>query len=326
MTRRDRRDLVLFASAPLSALALHMLATRGDEEFLLIALLRYGPPLLPLAPMGLIALVFALRRRWRWLLALTLLALPITVRLLPVRLAPRAHRPRGGWRLMAWNVEKYDHGVRGVISVIRRADPDVICLSEAGRYFWHPDALRRPEPLDQELAEYTLIDAGELRVYSRLPVLAHAVVPLRNGEPTRPLLHVTVDARPDHEASEAQTAVEIVCMHAPPTYLRTYFDVWAPWSRTRRAHAQEVCAALPRGAVVLTGDFNASEAAPTWSCLEPLGLVDQWTRVGSGLGVTTAHLQRIDRAFATDAAKARAIEVFETDASDHHALLVDFER
>lgn len=319
MTRRLR--WLLAACLGATALLL-LLASHGPESWLLVGLLRYGPPWVPLAPL-LLALLLLVRARalCRALLLVAALCLggaqSFSLRLAPsMPAAPRS----SSWTLLSWNVEKYDRGVQGIAELIRAADADVLCLTEAGSYFWHTDAAHRPEALDASLVDYERIAVGEIRVYSRLPVLSTRVVPLEHGEAGRPLIDIEV-ATP--------AAVHALCMHAPPTYAWEHLrgrasGDWSSWAAQRRAHADEVTRHLPANLpMVLAGDFNCPERCGLWSSA---GLHDAWTDVGRGFGASEATGQRVDRIMLSASMQSTHIEVLRTRASDHYALLATIPR
>lgn len=317
--RRVHRALAICVAAS-SLLAL--IAYRGPETWLPVALLRYGPPLLPLLPL-LVGVGIALAgRAWRLGLAALALTLLGAWALLPLRWhQARAERP--AWTLLAWNVEKYDRGVTGVLETIGPIQADVICLTEAGDYFWHEDEAHKPNLLDASLHDYHRVAAGEIRVYSKLPVLEEHVYPLEHGEAGRPLVEVVVSTpRPIH----------VFCMHGPPSYAMLHLrgtgplGSWSAWARQRQAHADEVAAHLPKdAAVILAGDFNCAEACSLWSTV---ALTDAWNEVGRGLGATMASGQRVDRVLvATDlVTELLGVHVQRQNASDHAALVTTFAR
>lgn len=291
------------------------LAWLGPDAWRVVALCRYGPPWLGLVP--LVGAVVALgRTRRRVALGLVVL-FAAAVLCLPLRLPPPpAATPLPTWTLAAWNVEKYEHGVSGIVATLRHIDADVVCLTEAGTYFWHDDPEQRPERLDAALPDYEAVVAGELRVYSRLPVAAVHTHPLQNGEEGRPLLQVIV--------SVGHQDFSVFCMHGPPSYaLQKVHSDWPAWSAQRQRHAAEVASLLGSGHIVLAGDFNSPEAAPTW---RDLPMQDAWKLRGSGFGWTMATGQRVDRIFVSASVRTQSLRVVRTNASDHDALVATFTR
>jgi endonuclease/exonuclease/phosphatase family metal-dependent hydrolase len=237
---------------------------------------------------------------------------------MPVRLQRRPPvDSTPAWTLVAWNIEKYERGVDGIAATLQPLDADVICLSEAGSYFWHRAPERETAGLEAALAGYQAVGAGELRVFSRLPVLSSREHPLTHGEEGRPLLEVVV-ATP--------APVSVFCMHGPPSYAldRLAEGNWPAWSERRQRHAAEVQALLPQdAAAILAGDFNCPEAAPTW---DHVPMHDAWQQKGSGFGWTMATGHRLDRVFTSPAVRTKSIRVVRTAASDHDALLATFTR
>lgn len=311
MVLPPRPRLALLATAALGA----GFARLGAESSWLVALLRYGPPWAPLVPLAVVVLASAWDRAWRWALFAAGALVAAALWLVPIGLG--SPRPAAGptWTLAAWNVEKLDHGASAVAAELRALDVDVMCLSEAGDYFWHTDPDQQPAQLELALADYRVVTSGELRVLSRLPVLAETVHTLSHGEPRRPVLEVTV-ATP--------TPVHVFCMHAPPSYVLQRASDWASWSAERRAHAAEVLGfVVGVEPALLAGDFNCPEASSLWRSAP---LQDAWSEVGRGFGWTTALGSRLDRVLVTESVGLRRLDVVRMHASDHDALLATFER
>ena len=88
-------------------------------------------------------------------------------------------------RLKVWS-----HGTAAVAAAIRSQYPDVVCLQEAGRYFWLTRPDQTPQSLEKTLPEYRFVASGEIMVGSRPPLIGSWMVPLPGPE-ARPAVIAT---------------------------------------------------------------------------------------------------------------------------------------
>jgi endonuclease/exonuclease/phosphatase (EEP) superfamily protein YafD len=84
-------------------------------------------------------------------------------------------------RVLTYNVAKWETGATAIAQAIESADPDIVCLEEAGRYYWLHAYEQTPDALAQRLPGYRLdvrdvlvldVDASDHR-----PVLALVSAP-----------------------------------------------------------------------------------------------------------------------------------------------------
>ena len=73
-------------------------------------------------------------------------------------------------RIFYANVHASNQDLEGVLSEVRRYDPDVIVLVEMQRWWWHELIGRRPFPDYPYGTDLDLRNAGDVGVFSRLPV------------------------------------------------------------------------------------------------------------------------------------------------------------
>ena len=253
------------------------------------------------------------------------------------------HRASGGdLRVVTYNVEKWSFTGAEVAEAIAPTKMDVLCLPEADHYWWQAENARTPEAFVRALSDrsqtpYRLLGTREVRIVTRLPVRKVEEISLDPGPSSRPMVVATLDAGRLGE-------VTVVAVHLVPTLALVNYSGdrgdaaaggIADVAEVRRAQAQKLAAEVARrkGPVVVCGDLNAAE---TWMPLKILEaapanggkpLLDAWTAVGSGAGVTapTGNPRiRIDYLLVR-ALVPRGIDVLENVwTSDHHPVVGDF--
>lgn len=230
-------------------------------------------------------------------------------------------------RVVQYNVNKWDAGTGPIAQSIAKLSPDVVCLEEAGTYSWLTRADQKPEGLSASLQGYKLVGRDEVRIATKLPIVAEHVGPLPPGPLSRPLVE-TVVKTPKGELS-------IIAVHLIPTLP---FESWSAdrgdvssGSLVDIAHARHVqlqnlrayVEKLHRPAVVC-GDFNAPATSPAIHVLD--GVLEDAFRVrGDGFGWTApvplAQL-RIDYVFVRGLDVVK-VEVGSAATSDHYPLVAD---
>ena len=150
------------------------------ERHVLTSLLTYAPQVLFVIPTA-VLLFIGLGRRDRTATSINVVALGFCLFAL-VGLRCRvtaAHRTAGATlRVMTFNVEKWSHGTAAVAAAIRDQDPDVVCLQEAGAYFWLTRPDETPGALQKALPHYRFVASGEIMIGSRLPLIGSWMAPL----------------------------------------------------------------------------------------------------------------------------------------------------
>lgn len=286
--------------------------------------LAYAPPLALVLPPLVVATIALGARAWRGMVAGGLAALFAAFAwgrpALPV---PRASAGEGRPLVVAtYNVDKWLHGVPAVSGAIRGLDADVVCLAEAGAYDWQ--AFDGPSRLAQSLEGYKVVGEGELRVATRLPVIATRALSIAPGPASRPLVEVIVR----WEGRE----LAVYAAHFVPTLLGSRWDEsrgnaaggdLADIARVRlaQAHVARDALAARSGPAVLCGDLNAPPASAPVRAIAEVA-TDAWS-AGAGFGFTSpapGAYVRLDYVFARGLAPVRA-DVSEALASDHFAVV-----
>jgi endonuclease/exonuclease/phosphatase (EEP) superfamily protein YafD len=312
-----------------------LLREKLDYASQLGGLLQHTPSAVPLLLSALPLVVHCLRRNWpsaiatlaAALLGIPLLAPSTVVR--PVQSPMSLKSPRT-LRVMTFNVEKWSHGATAVAAAIRAEDPDVVCLQEAGDYWWMRGADENPQALFANMKSYVHEGRGEIWILSKWPIVAFQAVALAQQEGERPLVMGVV------QLPSSQTRLTFGCLHLLPAH--RFGGAQAPWAVTAAARATQVrdiakSANAPdftgsgrtQGIDLLLGDFNTPD---TSTLLEPLLAThsDAWSEAGSGIGFTAPvgfPMQRIDRVLAGPAAHVQSAHIGKLAASDHYPLIVD---
>jgi endonuclease/exonuclease/phosphatase (EEP) superfamily protein YafD len=314
--------------AGLGAIALLWLVGRlGPTRFVPTVLASYAPPAAFLVPLTAIVVASALSRMLR-LASVGIVAVAgfayaegARISLGPSRsLVPaEAALPPARLRAMTYNVAKWEGGAAAIARAIASADPDVVCLEEAGLYSWRTRPDQNPEALARALPAYRFVGDGEVRIASRLPLREGREAPLPVGPPSRPLVLAVVDV--------GGRDVGVAAVHFIPTLL---FEADRPGplphlgdlADARMQQAEHVLAVLDAvpGAVVLCGDLNAPPtAAPVRRIASRMR--DAWVERGNGFGLTDPTRLpsgRIDYVFVRDLrVDDVAVGCRDCDASDH---------
>jgi len=312
----------------LALLALVLGAERVGERHPLTTMPTYAPQFLFALP-TVVLLVAGIVRRDHAASLVNVLSLAFCLfALLGLRVGPLAPPAAEGQplRMMTFNVEKWSHGTNAVAETIRGQHPDVVCLQEAGKYFWLKRPDQTPAALVKALPEYRFVAAGEIMVGSRLPVTAWQKVPLPPGPESRPAVIATVDL---HGRAE-----HVVSVHLMPSG----FDqiLREPGTRGLRFVREENAARMAQATVLRTalqsvpppfvagGDFNAQPQTRVCRLLTDR-FRDAFDEAGRGFGYTltaTFPASRIDHLL-LGGVHARRAFVPNVLASDHRPLVAD---
>jgi endonuclease/exonuclease/phosphatase (EEP) superfamily protein YafD len=324
-----RPDRFVVASIVVLALGIFtwLVGRYFPERWAMTVAATYAPAEMHLAPPSLIALVAFAARRWR-ALVIALVALGFAVVVLAGFTISGPSGSSGSDRsfvVLTYNVDKWAFGGESIASSVKPRSPDVICLQEAGRYWWNKDPNVQADAFEKGLPDYRFVGEGENRVGSRHPIKEVHVEPLPPGPAARPL----VDAVIALDAGE----VHVVSVHLIPTL------VSVKWSEdrgdaaggdlgqiedVRRRQAErlvEYVGKLGRP-TILCGDFNAPPRTVPIRTITR-ALEDAWASRGNGFGFTSPASfarSRIDYVFVRGLV-VRDVEVAELETSDHHALV-----
>jgi endonuclease/exonuclease/phosphatase family metal-dependent hydrolase len=237
---------------------------------------------------------------------------------------PRSTAPR--LRALTLNIHfgKTPAGEPGLDQIARELrawDPDVVVLNEVDRGRGRSGGVAQARELGR-LTGLTPAYGPNRRygggtsgnaVLSRLPVLGsrNQALPFRAGTIPRGLLRVTVEL--------AGRPVDVYATHFENTS-----------AAARRAQAREVGRTVSRGRrpFVLGGDLNASPEGVALQVLDGFGLVDSWSVVGRGDGLTVpaaAPRKRIDYLLSDDSMVPVRSEVLLSRVSDHRGVRTVFE-
>jgi vancomycin resistance protein VanJ len=298
------------------------------ERHVLTSLLTYAPQVLFVIPTSVLLLI-GLGRRDRTGTAINAVALGFCLfALMGLRCCvTAAPRPEGATlRVMTFNVEKWSHGTAAVAAAIRDQDPDVVCLQEAGAYFWLTRPDQTPRALEKILPHYRFVASGEIMIGSRLPLNGSWMATLPGPE-ARPAVIATLDVR--------GRRVNVVSIHLLPA---DYDDAIRQQGRRRFVRNQNavrmaqvwtlrnMLGGLP-GPFVVGGDFNAQPQTRVCRALTE-HYVDAFDAVGRGFGYTnpaTFPVTRIDHLLLGNGVRARRAFVPNVIASDHRPLVADLE-
>jgi endonuclease/exonuclease/phosphatase family metal-dependent hydrolase len=237
---------------------------------------------------------------------------------------PRSVAPR--LRALTLNIHfgKTPAGEPGLAQIARELrawDPDVVVLNEVDRGRGRSGGVAQARELGR-LTGLTPAYGPNRRygggtsgnaVLSRLPVLGsrNQALPFRAGTIPRGLLRVTVEL--------AGRPVDVYATHFENTS-----------AAARRAQAREVGRTVSRGQrpFVLGGDLNAGPEGVALQVLDGFGLVDSWSVVGRGDGLTVpaaAPRKRIDYLLSDDSMVPVRSEVLLSRVSDHRGVRTVFE-
>lgn len=237
---------------------------------------------------------------------------------------PRSTAPR--LRALTLNIHfgKTPAGEPGLDQIARELrawDPDVVILNEVDRGRGRSGGVAQARELGR-LTGLTPAYGPNRRygggtsgnaVLSRLPVLGsrNQALPFRAGTIPRGLLRVTVEL--------AGRPVDVYATHFENTS-----------AAARRAQAREVGRTVSRGRrpFVLGGDLNATPEGVALRVLDGFGLVDSWSVVGRGDGLTVpaaAPRKRIDYLLSDDSMVPVRSEVLLSRITDHRGVRTVFE-
>lgn len=220
-------------------------------------------------------------------------------------------------RVMSYNIRSLRDDRAAVVRVIRDADPDVVCIQEAPRFFrWRAKCARLAADTGLALASGGRAAAANL-------ILARPGLEIESAR--------TVLFTKDPRLHQRGVAIAVLRVsHERVLVAGTHLDGY-PEPRLR--HVAELFAAIDAQVpapevLVLAGDFNDDPGTPVWDALRGRG-ADSFAVAGSGDGLTlnvTNPTRRIDAVFAAgaDVTSARSIDSDDVRiASDHRPVLTE---
>jgi len=218
---------------------------------------------------------------------------------------------RSAVRIYYANVHARNLQMEAILAEARRYDPDVIVLVEMQRWWWRTMIARRP------LADFpygTNLDgrnAGDVGVFSRIPVRRFEQIHVAG----RTVLVLDL-------AVEGET-LRLFALHSPrptPDSRDSYFEFWELIGRV---------VTQQQGPVVVVGDFNATQHSWVYGRLQAGGLRSAHEDRGRGMAMTWPNvvlpfpLIRIDQVFLSPEVDCVSIQEGEAPGSDHRSLVVD---
>jgi len=217
-------------------------------------------------------------------------------------------------RVMSLNVKRFEEASPAdIVEVIKREDPDVVCLQEAieGREHFRTALFRL-------LPDYEFAEADEVPILSRFPILSRRRTRLSDLPTWRPANEVLLQVGPKQ--------VRILNVHLqafPWNDPRPSTIAAAASSRMRQAkQVAELLASA--GRTVLCGDFNTIPQTKTYRVIASHA-DDAFAVAGTGFGFTLPArfpMRRIDYIF-TRELEATGAYVGDAIVSDHRAVVAD---
>lgn len=266
------------------------------------------PPVLYLLP-GCVLLAFSLRS---WRMALVNIILLVLGAFLVAGF--RIHLPNHRFatvRVMSFNVQHGVKGIEKVAGVIRKYDPDVVCIQEANDSVEHG--------LRAFLPGYWIVRSESLIVLSKMPF-----------EGTRTWPPITGKLRPVQRV--ALSGFFVYNVHLDPSKIDEHltgglFEHLANYDSLQSREFDEISRALVDEPLVLCGDFNGSPAGLRYERLTHR-LGDAFNQAGNGYGCTIpaeVPFRRIDWILVSRHWHVLRSFVPSEIASDHRPTVADLE-
>jgi endonuclease/exonuclease/phosphatase (EEP) superfamily protein YafD len=226
----------------------------------------------------------------------------------PAQSPATATRQSRAVRIYFANVHASNQNLEGILSEARSFDPDVIVLAEMQRWWWRQMISRNPLPDYPYGTNLARRNAGDLGVFSRLPV--------------RSMKQIAAGGRFALQADIAvdDDALRLFAMHSPRPTPDTFDEYQQFWDLVGRAVAAD------QGPVVVIGDFNATQYSRVHRQLQEGGLRSAHEERGRGLALSWPNpfpLIRIDQAFVSPEVQCLAVQMGEAPGSDHKSLIVE---
>ena len=231
-------------------------------------------------------------------------------------------------RVMTYNIHFAAQGMENVLTTIKEANADIICLQEARQR----ETFEELAPaISKQLPGYHFVSFGELAIFSRYPIEQSAYYPVTiNLRPGALTARLNVDGR----------ELSIHSVHLSNLYA-TYFLRARPdlndllterqktyqriaW-RNKQANLLERLVSSDPSPYILAGDFNTPPRGVLYRSLTKHSQ-DAWKQAGWGRGATypaRLPLERIDHIWTGNGVKAESCRVLNSRASDHLPVVAD---
>lgn len=295
------------------------------ERHWLTILVTYAPQHPFGVPTLLLLAAAAWRRNWLAGVASVVAGAICLFALLGLRVPLGARQTNGGIpiRVMTYNIHEASAGAEKVAEVIRRLEPDVVCLQEARPPAGSPDPVA---VLKELLPGWHVARHGEVAIFSRHPIRAHQGqnAPLNPG---RAFLRAELSVQ---GRRLSLIAVHLTTAAHPGRLLRNpgpTADQLRATARVRAAQVDTLLAmaeALPAPRVI-AGDFNTPPRGRLYRRLTRHHR-DAFDAAGRGFGHTfrtDRPVLRIDHILTTPDLRVDGCFVPRESVSDHLPLVAD---
>jgi endonuclease/exonuclease/phosphatase (EEP) superfamily protein YafD len=214
-------------------------------------------------------------------------------------------------RIYYANVQSRNRRWDDVLAEARSFDPDVIVLAEVHGWWWGELIRHRPFEDYPYGTDLDRRNAGDVGVFSRLPVQRFGQIPIAG----RYVLALDLPL--------GDQTLRLFALHSPrptPDSRDSYYQFW------------DVITGVvteDQGHVVVIGDFNATQYSRIYRQLQDGGLRSAHEDRGRGLANTWPQkkspfpLIRIDQAFLSPEVECVSIREGDAPGSDHRSLILD---
>lgn len=325
-SRPSRIPTALTCCNLISLVFLYIAENLVGERHWLTTLLLYCPQYVVCVPCAVLLFWSFVTRRWSELTANAVAMMLYIVVFLgwnePVAFRPHVAGP--AIRLMTYNIHHAAGGVDNIAKVIRRAQPDVICLQEANGGDGRPDPI--PE-LRVRLKHWDMRRTGDLATLTQGSILSVKVHRISNS-----IDRVFLETRVRLKQREL-TVLNVHLATGSGQYTLTHRTISLPAyvHETVSTRSQQVSALLRvsnsiASPVILVGDFNNPPRGRLYRRLTNT-FSDAFHASGHGFGYTFRSdlpVMRIDYILLRQGLLAEGCRVLNVSASDHRPVIADF--
>jgi vancomycin resistance protein VanJ len=226
-------------------------------------------------------------------------------------------------RIMTYNIHQGARGIRRVRDVIEDLSPDILCVQEVNSWGKWGDPVRQ---LQQLTLGWHIVRDGELAIFSRPPIISHAVHYLPSGT-GRAILEARLRVK-GRELVVLNTHFNLAAKSDLPGWYRMPLPKRiSKMAAVMDAQARELMmvASASGESVIITGDFNMP---PRWLACRKITsrYRDAFRAAGWGFGYTfptRLPLARIDYILIGRSLGVRGCFSPRTRASDHLPVVAD---
>lgn len=230
---------------------------------------------------------------------------------------------------MTFNLMHAGRGFESIAEVLRREEPDIICLQEAGRGRVEQPDRDLPLRIAETLGGYHVVSAGTLNLPAEQSCDVAIVSRFELGEATAFSLEpggwvYAISAR----VMASGRPLRIYSVHTHATFkLDPHHVIESSTTRQEQVSALRDLVRAHDGDVIVAGDFNAPPALPEYATLRE-ALAD----FGAGDGPShpsfpaAAPILRLDYIFGRGDFRAREYRVIDADCSDHRPVVTELVR